>query len=290
MSQDNQSICDYSDSDDFVQPSPSATRRSTRIQCRTSSWASCSSELILNALEDAGIPASEGISREDLLLLAQNTLGNPPASTSPHPDAAATTAQPKKASRKRSAKSTPRSAKRTSLPDQEISPTQIADPPDTNLLLLSAVQNLSQTVKGLQSKMTDFENSFFNPDCSPDPATTRPSFSGNISASLPSTSTSLPAPLLRIQPSFQNVSAPPASPSFNLSSSTPAQAFGRCFVPPAAATVSPHLRSKIIQGKDINLASLLLPSPAADWKMVECGDVAVLLKTSDPRLQRNLSF
>lgn len=138
--------------------------------------------------------------------------------------------------------------------------------------------------------MTDFENSFFNPDCSPDPATTRPSFSGNISASLPTTSTSLPAPLLRIQPSFQNVSAPPASPSFNLSSSTPAQAFGRCFVPPAAATVSPHLRSKIIQGKDINLASLLLPSPAADWKMVECGDVAVLLKTSDPRLQRNLSF
>lgn len=139
--------------------------------------------------------------------------------------------------------------------------------------------------------MTDFENSFVNPDRSPDPVTTRPSFSGNISASIPSTSASLPAPLLRIQSPFQNVSAPPASPSFNLSSSTtPAQAFGRRFVPPAAATVSPHLRSNIIQGKDINLASLLLPSPAADRKMVDCGDVAVLLKTSDPRLQRNLSF
>lgn len=55
-------------------------------------------------------------------------------------------------------------------------------------------------------------------------------------------------------------------------------------------TVSPHLRANIIQGKDINLATLLLLSPAADWKMVDCGDVAVLLKTSDPRLQHNLSF
>ncbi|MGL5501434.1 MAG: hypothetical protein ACRDCK_09865, partial [Plesiomonas shigelloides] len=54
--------------------------------------------------------------------------------------------------------------------------------------------------------------------------------------------------------------------------------------------MSPQLRSNIIQGKDINLASLLLPSPAADRQMVDCGDVAVFLKTSDPRLQRNLSF
>lgn len=79
-------------------------------------------------------------------------------------------------------------------------------------------------------------------------------------------------------------------PHFNLSSAAPAQAFGRRFVSPASVTVSPHLRNNIVQGKNINLATLLLPSPAADRQMVDCGDVTVLLKTSDPRLQRNLPF
>lgn len=50
------------------------------------------------------------------------------------------------------------------------------------------------------------------------------------------------------------------------------------------------MRTGIIQGKDINLATFLLSSPAKDRQMVDCGDVAVFLKISDPRLQRNLSF
>lgn len=75
---------------------------------------------------------------------------------------------------------------------------------------------------------------------------------------------------------------------FNLSYAVPAQVFGRCFVSTATVTVSPQLRTNIIQGKD--LGTLLLPLPAADGHMVDCGDVEVFLNPSDPRLQHNLSL
>ncbi|ROL41035.1 hypothetical protein DPX16_22356 [Anabarilius grahami] len=107
---------------------------------------------------------------------------------------------------------------------------------------------------------------------------------------VPSTSSDLPASHRSIQTPFQDASAPSATSNFTLSTAVPAQEFGRRFVSPAAVTVSSQLRSNIIQGKDINLASLLLPSPAVDRQTVDCGDVAVFLKTSDPRLQRNLLF
>lgn len=78
--------------------------------------------------------------------------------------------------------------------------------------------------------------------------------------------------------------------SFNLSMAVSAQRFGRRFLPLAAVTVSAKMQSDIIQGKNINLAALLLPLLAIEQQMVDCGDMAVFLKTSDPRLQRNLSF
>lgn len=65
--------------------------------------------------------------------------------------------------------------------------------------------------------------------------------------------------------------------NYNLTTAIPV--FDRRFVPPAAITVSPKMRSDIIQGKDINLAALLLPSPANERKMVDYGDVAVFKKT-----------
>lgn len=56
---------------------------------------------------------------------------------------------------------------------------------------------------------------------------------------------------------------------------------------PAAVTVSPQLRVKILQGKDVNLALLLLPSPAIDRQLVNCGNVhghsaTLCQKTSAP--------
>ena len=51
----------------------------------------------------------------------------------------------------------------------------------------------------------------------------------------------------------------------------------------AAAAVSPQLRNQILAGNDINLVKILLCSAeASDRRFVDCGDVSVILKESDP--------
>jgi hypothetical protein len=298
MSNDTPIVCDYSDSDDeFIPPSPLPTRRSSRLQCRDSPWATRSTEELYSTLESVGIPISQGLSREDLLLLAQNTLGNPPESTTGIATPSAS-GHSKQAGRKRTAKSSsPHPTKRTTLHARTPASSDITEPDGINIQLLQAVKSLSQTVKGLESRMANYERPAANSNDQNAAinATVTPQFRPPTSglSDLPSFASTSSAPSTFLQPAqtpFQDISAPPETSSFNLSTATPAQSFGRRFVSPAAATVSPHIRSNIIQGKDINLASLLLPSPAVDRKMVDCGDVAVLLKTSDPRLQRNLSF
>ncbi|ROL44930.1 hypothetical protein DPX16_22915 [Anabarilius grahami] len=289
MSSFKHTVCDYSDSDvDFVPPSPLPVRRSTRIQCRDLSWVQWSSEKINSTLQAAGIPISQGLSREDLLLLAHNALGSPPST-----DDSAPSGQTKQAGRKRSAKSSsPHPAKKPMLSAPTSSPPTFTEPVDANIQLIQVVQSLSETVKGLESKVSKFENAFANSNFSTSslPPSFHPLVGSSFPSCVPSTSSDLPASHRLIQTPFQDASAPSATSNFTLSTAVPAQEFGRRFVSPAAVTVSSQLRSNIIQGKDINLASLLLPSPAVDRQTVDCGDVAVFLKTSDPRLQRNLSF
>lgn len=295
MSQE-QTFCDYSDSDeDFVQPSPSAARRSTRIQCRDSPWALWSPDNISKTLEAAGIPFNHDLSREDLILLAQNTLGNPPTPTVQIP---ATSTAPILFRRKRTAKSSPTpSAKRSTSLARAPSPLNTSVSADPNSLLIQAVQSLTQTVKGLESKMANMEKKLANPLISLRPVTDAsaipPSGSSNVRSddpsSGPSTSNQQAFSYTAHTP-YLDAPAPVATSAFNLSTAAPAQSFGRRFVSPAAATVSPNIRANIVQGKDIHLASLLLPLQAVDRKMVDCGDVAGFLKTSDPRLQCNLAF
>ena len=66
-------------------------------------------------------------------------------------------------------------------------------------------------------------------------------------------------------------------------------ATGVPFFPPAAA-VSPHLRSQILAGNDVNLIKILLCSEISDRRIVDCGDVSVILKESDPRLSKTLTL
>lgn len=103
MSQDKHTVCDYSDSDDdFVPPSPLTVRRNIHIQCCDSLWAQWSSGNIISTLEATGIPISQGLWREDLLLLAKNTLGSPPVTTDTTP---APPGQTNQGGRKRTSKS-----------------------------------------------------------------------------------------------------------------------------------------------------------------------------------------
>ncbi|KAK2907381.1 hypothetical protein Q8A67_006366 [Cirrhinus molitorella] len=80
------------------------------------------------------------------------------------------------------------------------------------------------------------------------------------------------APTVQLDPPAQTSSSmqtshkePSASTThiFDLSSASPAQMFGRRFVPPAAVTVSPKMRSDIIQALTVTrLPSALRPSQA----------------------------
>lgn len=301
MSQQPVVVCDYSESDDDIAlPSPAATRRSIRLQNRDSPWTQWSSERIINTLQAAGIPINQDLSRDDLVLLAFNTLGSPPESPADTAQSfSATSGQSKTTGRKRSAKSSsPRPVKKHMTLAQASQPPTNYGAVDANTQLIQAVKSLSDTVKVLESKMAIFENAVAG--CAP--GSTPPFFSSvfptaphhasgsNDQISAPSTSHGVQAPNQSASTSSQDINAPLSSSHYNLSTAVPAQAYGRRFVSPAAVTVSPLTRQNIIQGKDINLASLLLPSPAIDRQMVDCGDVAVYLKTSDPRLQRNLSF
>lgn len=61
------------------------------------------------------------------------------------------------------------------------------------------------------------------------------------------------------------------------------------FFPPAAA-ISPHLQSQILAGNDVNLVKILLSSELTDRRIVDCGDVSVMLKDGDPRLSQTLTL
>lgn len=80
------------------------------------------------------------------------------------------------------------------------------------------------------------------------------------------------------------------TPHRSLGTAVPAAPTGVPFIPPAAA-VSPHLRAQILAGNDINLVKILLCSTdSSGRRLVDCGDVAVILKECDPRLSKNVTM
>lgn len=97
-------------------------------------------------------------------------------------------------------------------------------------------------------------------------------------------------PVLPHQASTSVQSALNVSPQFSLASaSAAASTTGRSFIP-QNANISASLRSQILQGKDINLIRLLLPSPECDKTISTQAGFSALLKTADPRLSRDLSI
>ena len=82
-----------SDSDeDAFPPSPAVSRRSSRIQLKSASWASWPTKKLQELLTQEGVPVEVGLSRADALQLADTALGehlHAPLSPTFTPDAAA---------------------------------------------------------------------------------------------------------------------------------------------------------------------------------------------------------
>ncbi|XP_076158563.1 uncharacterized protein LOC143141734 [Alosa pseudoharengus] len=129
--------------DDMIPPSPSPKRRSTRVLARESPWAGRPSEQMINLLEGRGIPIQSGTSREDLLIMASQILGNP--APDHHPD-------------------------KPTSPGPDVQPClqrqagTLGEPVSDQIL--QAIHVLSQSVKGLETRMTNFENIASGPSTS----------------------------------------------------------------------------------------------------------------------------
>ncbi|XP_027855686.1 formin-like protein 7 isoform X1 [Xiphophorus couchianus] len=76
---------------------------------------------------------------------------------------------------------------------------------------------------------------------------------------------------------------------FTLANARPAPPSGAAYTP-LHANISPRLRSKILQGQYINLASILLPSPVVDQSIASSDQFSAIIKSSDPRLAKDLSI
>lgn len=251
MTQKSIADFDLTDSEeDLVVPSPPAVRRSSRIQCRDSPWVQWPSEKIINTLEAQGIPLNSNLSKDDLPLLASNTLdGSLVTPANPLPTSPTPSAQPKLAGRKTYSQVVFSQSSQTTIPISSSPPSHGSA--DINSQLIQVIHSFSETVKGLDSRLKNVESA--SAKCAPgfssgsSPALT-PLFRPCDLSAVPSTSSATTAAAL---PTAQ-------IPGSDTRTVVPAQTSVRRFVPPAAVTVSPLLRTNIIQGKDINLATLLL--------------------------------
>ncbi|KAK2905534.1 hypothetical protein Q8A67_007333 [Cirrhinus molitorella] len=248
-------ISDDSD-EDTVPPSPVSLRRSTRILSRECPWVQWPSEKIAATLLDFGIPVSSDLTHDDLILLASNALGSLSASTSDASEAVAPPAQPIQTGRKRTAKSSPplqHKKPRTSAPTPP--PPTIPDSASANAQLSKAILQLTETVKGFETRLGIFESAFASRAPSI-PSTSSASVSPSVdpfssAAPFTSSATSATAPAPALTP-LQTAATSLPTAAFSLSTALPAQVFGRPFVPPAAASVSPKLRSNIISASARN--------------------------------------
>ncbi|XP_041920582.1 uncharacterized protein LOC121684588 [Alosa sapidissima] len=286
-----------SDSDSDVVP-PTQPRRSVRSIQAKSDWARFSAVDIAAALTEAGIPFDAGLRKGDLVLLAHNAIGSPAVPVAaglsgPVPAPAADPEEPEQPPRKRRAKArhvapAPRGRPPSARPPATPAPaTPALVAPATPQPILDAVLSLAASVRAIDSRIQALETRRPAPPSSSPPTAPPALASLQWPASLPAPSCSAAIPPAA---SAAVSLCALAVPVFSLASALPAPPLGRGFVAPSAVSISPQLRQNIIQGKDVNLASLLLPSPAVDRQLVDCGDVSVILKNSDPRLSKSLSF
>ncbi|CAK6980777.1 hypothetical protein EYF80_055417 [Scomber scombrus] len=208
------------------------TRRSVRIAARHED----ASEDTVEILKAQGITPTPGLEVSQLRALVSDLLHE-----SPDLAPSATSAQSGNPGRKRTRKSKntePQQKRPTS--GRSGQPNQVLDAAQSPNIT-STLQSLAASMQEINARLQSLENAHA---------------STSVAASLipQSAAPSAPAPLIHIP-----VSYPAAIPS-SLVSAVSAPMIGRPYVP-SGANISPRLR-----GKDINMISLILPSP--EWDVI----------------------
>ena len=140
-------------------------------------------------------------------------------------------------------------------------------PPSSAAILMTAMTTLMNAVGALGSRLKHQE----------------PAAVPGSSDSLSSVPTLLPVA------ANSSASPPVPKPGFTLSSAQAVSNPGNQFISPFAC-VSPKVRSQIVQGKDVNLASLILPNPVCDKQLVGNDQFPAVIRSSDPRTLRTLDL
>ncbi|XP_039668973.1 uncharacterized protein LOC120566512 [Perca fluviatilis] len=242
-----------------IPASSDGVRRSSRLATLQSPCpGGAASDGLILQLRNRGIVAASGLPSPDLRELAAQAGSISPVPSPPAPAAVR--------GRKRSAKAIalPRAPpkKRGAAP---LSQAAVAGVPsgsfDTSLILAS-LQSLAGSLQSMDARLQSIEAS--------------PAFIRSTTATTAVASLSLPAHGFPL-------------PEFSLATSAPAPFLGRPYIP-AAANISAHLRAKILQGKDVNLVSLILPSPECERDVVSGDGFSAVFKSADPRLCKELSI
>ena len=134
----------------------------------------------------------------------------------------------------------------------------------------SILQSLLSSMQAIDARLQSLEKI---------QASATPTASGNP-LSLPSAKAPAHAP----QPCIYSAST---VLNHSLDSAIPSPMLGRPYVP-IGANISSRARSKILQGKDVNLISLILPSPECENKVSNSELVTAVIKSADPRLLRDM--
>ena len=246
-------------------------RQSTRVASRRGSGTAEADFLIAHLLQQ-GISSAPGLPLSQLRELSDQVSGAVPQNVP-----AASVRSPGSPGRgrghsrggKRSRKSSPPGARppKKSTPSQARQPGSTANQPLTDHSLASSLQSLASSMLLIDAHLQSMEN-----------ISAGASTSAAIRAVFPA-----PVPPGQVAPHFQ------VAPSHSLASALPAPPSGRPFIS-HAANISSRLRSKILEGKDINLVSLILPSPECDKAIATGGNITAVFKAADPRLLKDLSI
>ena len=246
--------------------SPDGVRRSSRLTAVSGSL-SGEADRMSSRLRDRGVVAAPGVLSPELRELA--ALGD---CLSPAPSVATPVASGR--GRKRTKKADPPAR----APAKRRAAAALSQPADTAVpggssdsgLILASLQSLAGSMQAMEARMRAVESMAGG------------GVSGTITTAL--ASLSVPA-VVGVQP----VPSPSVEHCHSLATAVPSLSLGRPYIP-VSANISSRLRSKILQGRDVNLVSLILPSPECDKSLVAGDGFSAVVKSADPRLNKDLSF
>ncbi len=256
-----------------------SVRRSTRLASKSSCPSGISDwplPKILEVLFKSHISVPTGATHEELFTLLCESIDVPAPQSPPRPQISG-----KKNMQKRK-NLEPASTLATGAPNRACSLSSSARSSHSTIQnndpVLSTLSSIQSSISNINSRIQALESGSAS------------RISENLLSGPASSNTASTTVTVRLPGAEQQVDdvIPATIPRRTMGSAVPVST-GSTFFSPSAA-ISHQLRSQIIAGNDVNLVKILLGPELSDGRVVDCGDVSVMLKDNDPRLSKTLTL